>query len=75
MLDYQLVMVAREVSHERVQGLPAAKRTAPGSALPSFVQSSRQKLMAVLTAVAAQLANLMLAQRYQNRHRSVEGRT
>lgn len=75
MLDYQMVMVAREVSQERVQGRPAADRTAPGRTLSSFGRSSRHKLRAFLTAVVEQSVNLVLAQRYQNRHRSVEGRT
>lgn len=75
MLDYQMVMVAREVSQARVQGVPAADGVTLGSALPGFVQSSRQTMRTFLTAVMEQPVNLLLAQRYQNRHRSVEGRT
>lgn len=71
MLDYQLVMVAREVSRERVQGQPAA----PGQTLVDFVQKSHQAVMAFLAVLADKSVNLGLAQRYQNRHRSVEGRT
>ncbi len=71
MLDYQMVMVAREVSCERVQGQP----TVPGCSLVDFAQVSHRAVIAFLAALAENSANLVLAQRYQNRHRSVEGRT
>lgn len=71
MLDYQMVMVAREVSRERVQGQP----TASGRALVDFAQASHRAVKAFLATLAEKSVNLVLAQRYQNRHRSVEGRT
>ena len=71
MLDYQMVMVAREVSRERVQGQP----TVPGRALVDFAQATHRAVIAFLATLAEKSANLVLAQRYQNRHRSVEGRT
>jgi hypothetical protein len=71
MLDYQMVMMAREVSRERVQGQP----TVPGRSLVDFAQATHRAVMAFLTALAEKSVNLVLAQRYQNRHRSVEGRT
>lgn len=71
MLDYQMVMVAREVSRERVQGQP----TASGRALVDFAQASHRAVKAFLATLAENSVNLVLAQRYQNRHRSVEGRT
>lgn len=71
MLDYQMVMVAREVSRERVQGRPAA----PRRAWADFVQTHHQAVMAFLAVLADKSVKLVLAQRYQNRHRSVEGRT
>ena len=71
MLDYQMVMVAREVSRERVQGQP----TASGRALVDFAQASHRAVKAFLATLAEKSVNLVLAQRYQNRHRLVEGRT
>ncbi len=71
MLDYQMVMVAREVSRARIQGRPAA----PEWALADFVQESHRAVMVFLAALADKSVNLVWAQRYQNRHRSVEGRT
>jgi hypothetical protein len=71
MLDYQMVMVAREVSRERVQGQP----TASGRALVDFAQASHRAVKAFLATLAEKSVNLVVAQRYQNRHRSVEGRT
>lgn len=71
MLDYQMVMVAREVSRERVQGQPGA----PRRALPAFVKGTHRTVMAFLAAVADKSVNLVLAQRYGNRHRPVESRT
>ena len=66
-----MVMVAREVSRERVQGQP----TASGRALVDFAQASHRAVKAFLATLAEKSVNLVLAQRYQNRHRSVEGRT
>jgi hypothetical protein len=71
MLDYQMVMVAREVSRERVQGQP----TVPGRSLVDFAQATHRAVIAFLATLAEKSVNLVLAQRYQNRHRSVEGRT
>jgi hypothetical protein len=71
MLDYQMVMVAREVSRERVQCQPMA----PGLALSAALQRVRRDALTALAALAERSANMVLALRYQNRHRSVESRT
>ena len=71
MLDYQMLMVDREVSQERVQGQPAA----PGMAPFARLQRRYRAAKVLLAALAERSANMLLAQRYQNRHRSVEGRT
>lgn len=71
MLDYQMIMVAREVSRERVQGQPSAPGSAPFARLPRSYRAAK----VFLAALAERSANLVLALRYQNRHRSVEGRT
>ena len=74
MLDYQLVMVAREVSRERVQGLSPAVTAKQRNALHSFFQG-RHAMTAFLTSLAAKSVNMVMEQRFQHRHRSVEGRT
>lgn len=71
MLDYQMVMLAREVSQERVQRQPSSPGMAPFTRLQR--ESGAAKLL--LAALAERSANMLLALRYQNRHRSVEGRT
>ncbi|MCE7981372.1 MAG: hypothetical protein DYG89_09290 [Caldilinea sp. CFX5] len=71
MLDYQMIMVAREVSQERVQGRP----TAPSSAPFAHLQRRYRAAKVFLAALAERSARMGFALRYQNRHRSVEGRT
>jgi hypothetical protein len=69
MLDYQMVVLSREVSRERTQGLPM--QTTADHAVSDFLRDSHRKVMAFL----AKPVNMVNGQRYQNKHRSLEGTT
>lgn len=76
MLDYQMVMLAREISQERVQGLSLPTSQNQGSgAFNDFWHGSRRKLTAFLAQSVNKPVNLVIGQRYQNRHRLREGTT
>lgn len=74
MLDYQMIMVAREVSQERVRGL-ATDAEQGCSTLTDFLQGSRHKVQAFLAQSVKKPVNMVIGQRYQNRHNLLKGIT
>lgn len=72
MLDYQLTMLTRAISHERIHGRFAHRTEYPTLFFYRGVLRDRRRR---LVALLAKPVNSILGQRYQNRHRSLEGTT
>lgn len=71
MLDYQNVVLAREISHERVHGLPTSAPEFLGmTPIHGMIDGWRR-----LAAFLVMPVNMMSGQRLENKHRSLEGTT
>lgn len=70
MLDYQIVMLTRVMSHERIHGV-----TTPEGQTMKFFSKGLRGGWRKLATFLAKPVNKVIGQRYQNRHRSLEGTT